>query len=245
MAKARSPQYPAIGLKEAVDKINDIYQQDYQNPISREVAAAHMGYKGLNGKSLGILSALGKYGLLAGRGNDSHVSDLAVRIIAHPHGDSERGEAIKEAASKPTLFEEIENRFQSGNASDQAIRSYLLTQKFIPAAADAAIRSYRETKQFVESESISYDSVLENQTINPVKVGIAVETNQALPVTPVLSEDGYRVSMTASGIEVAAVITSKQALKKLIRLLQLNEGALDATEEDSTGSVDDDLSDLH
>jgi hypothetical protein len=157
MAKARSPQYPAIGLKEAVEKATAVYNNDYQNPIPRAVAAAHMGYQSLNGKSLGVLSAVLKYGLLEGRGDETRVSDLAVAIIAHPPGSSERAAALREAASKPELFSELDARFQGGKASDQALRSYLLTQKFIPTAADAVIRSYRETKQLVDVESSGYN----------------------------------------------------------------------------------------
>jgi hypothetical protein len=156
MAKARSPQYPAIGLKEAVDKIGAVYEKDYQNPISREVAGTHMGYKSLHGGALGVLSALGKYGLLEGRGDETKVSDLAVAIIAHPTGAPERAEAIREAAAKPKLFAELDGRFPNGKASDQAIRSYLMTQKYIPAAADSAIRAYRETKLLVDAELVGY-----------------------------------------------------------------------------------------
>jgi hypothetical protein len=65
-------------------------------------------------------------------------------------------EAIKTAATNPELFKELDNRFQGGRVSDSAIRSWMLTQKFIPTAADTALRSYRETKQLVESESGGY-----------------------------------------------------------------------------------------
>lgn len=157
MPKARSPQYPAIGLKEAVEKVTAVYNNDYQNPIPRAVAAAHMGYQSLNGKSLGVLSAVLKYGLLEGRGDDTRVSDLAVAIIAHPPGFAERVTALREAGGRPELFSELDGRFQGGKASDQALRSYLLTQKFIPTAADAAIRAYRETKQLVEVEASGYN----------------------------------------------------------------------------------------
>ncbi|MGD0331950.1 MAG: hypothetical protein ABSA90_01700 [Xanthobacteraceae bacterium] len=155
MAKARSPQYPAIGLKEAIEKTEAVYKKDYQNPISREVAGAHMGFKSLHGNALAVLSALGKYGLLEGRGTETKVAPLAVTIIAHQTGDPERVRAIAEAAGKPKLFAELDARFPDG-ASDQAIRSYLLTQKYIPTAADTAIRAYRETKELVETESAGY-----------------------------------------------------------------------------------------
>jgi len=158
MAKARSPEYPAVSLKEAVDRVKMIYEKDYQNRLPKQVIAEHMGYKGLSGASLPVLSALTKYGLLEGRGDETRVSDLAVKILAHGVGTPERIEALKQAATAPELFADMDLRFQGGKASDQAIRSFLLTNKFIPSAADAAIRSYRETKQLVESESGGYNS---------------------------------------------------------------------------------------
>jgi hypothetical protein len=165
-AKSRSPSYPIIGLKEAIEKVTLIHNKDYQNPIPRIVAASHMGYQGLNGKSLGVLSALGKFGLLeGGRGDDSRVSDLAKTIIAYGPNTPERIEAIKEAASKVELFNELDSRFSNGKASDAGIRSYLLMQKFIPSAADNVIRSYRETKQFIESESTNYSEI--NSEVEP------------------------------------------------------------------------------
>src|SRR5262245_17261888 len=99
MTKARSPQYPAIGLKEAVDKIAAVYHKDYQNKTTREVVAKHMGYDSLHGKALGVLSALGKYGLLEGRGDEYQVSDLTVSIIAHPVGSPERVAGLWAAAA--------------------------------------------------------------------------------------------------------------------------------------------------
>lgn len=152
MAKVRSPSYPALGLKEAIEKVGNIFSQNYQSPVPREVAATLMGYGGLNGKSLTVLAALSKYGLLEGRGDETRVSDLAVRIIAHEEGMAERAEAIREAASRPELFREIDARYNDGKASDAAIRAYLITQKFIPSAADAVVRTYRETKNLLKVE---------------------------------------------------------------------------------------------
>lgn len=154
--KARSPSYPAIGLKEAIEKAEAVYRNDYQNQVPRAVAAKHMGYQSLNGKSLGVLASLLKFGLLEGRGDNTRVSDLALKIIAHAPGDPERANAVREASARPELFAELDKRYPDGKGSDAAIRSYLLTQKFIPQAADSALRSYRETKQLVEAEGGAY-----------------------------------------------------------------------------------------
>lgn len=152
MPRARSPGYPTISLREAIEKVKLVYEKDYQNRIPRALMAQHMGYRSLNGKSLGVLSALTKYGLLEGRAEENYVSDLALEIIAHAPHTPERGRAVAEAASRPELFAEIDSRFQDGKASDSAIRSFLLTRKFIPEAADIVVRSYRETKEFVMQE---------------------------------------------------------------------------------------------
>lgn len=159
MAKTRSPEYPAIGLPEAIEKAKLVFDKDYQNRLPKNVIAAHMGYKSLSGASLPILAALNKYGLLEGRGDETRISDRALAIIAHEPGSKERITAIEEAAAGPELFAELNSKFPNGKASDAAIRAYLLTEKFIPAAADTAIRSYRETKELVEAELVAYNKV--------------------------------------------------------------------------------------
>jgi hypothetical protein len=234
MAKARSPQYPAIGLKEAVEKVTAIYSRDYQNPIPRAVAATHMGYQSLNGKSLGVLSALLKYGLLEGRGDETKVSDLAVSIIAHPSGTPQRADSLASAAGLPELFGELDARFQNGKASDQALRSYLLTQKFIPLAADSAIRSYRETKQLVDAESAGYD-VDEMPEIRPASAAsdlTLVARSAGVPMTPTAamapSGSANRQTVTISWIGEKGVSESSIAIKddrlELAALLYDQEG---------------------
>lgn len=226
MARARSPGYPAIGLKEAIEKVQSIYKEDYQNKLARPVIAAHMGYKTLNGRALGVLSALSKFGLLEGRGDETGVSDLALQIIAHPSGSLERAAAIKDAAERPDLFEDIDKRFPDGKASDTAIKSYLMTQKFLPDAAEVAIRAYRETKKLVAEEVTAYSPPGGRQDkgekavseVPPpaveVKVGDYVQwtsggVDQFKPVRPVawVSEDGkhLRVHGSMTGIPMSEV----------------------------------------
>ena len=239
MAKARSPAYPAIGLKEAVDYVSAVYKEDYQNPITRLVAAEHMGYKGLNGKSLGVLSALVKYGLLEGRGDDTKVSDLAVKIIAHIPGDPERVQSLREAAERPELFSELDQRFQGGRASDQAIRSYLITQKFIPAAADAAIRSYRETKQLVDGESGSYTSAiqLESPKQPPVQPVSQPFAGSMPPPPPLVAVTGNRfdIAINEDRLQVAASLMDQHALDALLKRLEALRSFLPAKLEKDGG----------
>lgn len=186
MARARSPEYPAMGLKEAVERVKLVYEKDYQNKIPKAVIAVHMGYKGLNGTSLPAIAALSKYELLEGRGDETRVSDLALAIIAHAPGTPERIEAVRTAATKPELFAELAEKFPHRKSSDQAIRSYLLTQRFIPAAADIAIRTYRETMQLVEDESAGYSG---SETISETPMQTAISSTQ-MPKVAVIGTGG-------------------------------------------------------
>lgn len=193
MAKTRSPRYPTIGLKEAIEKAKAVYEKDYQNQISRNVVAQHMGYNGLNGKSLGVLSAVNKFGLLEGRGDETRVTDLAVKIIAHPTGSPERAQAIMEAAASPDLFKELDSRFPNARPSEAAIRSYLLTQKFIPSAADIAVRSYLETKDLVKLEVGSYTPPADGERSN-MQETVSPNINQmvAPPATQTITPDHHQ-----------------------------------------------------
>lgn len=198
--KARSPQYPSIGLAEAIEKVRAIYENDYQNTIAKAVVIEHMGYSGINGKSLSVLASLGRFGLLEGRGDSHRVTDLAVRIIAHAPGTAEYVEAIKEAAKNPELFKEIDERFQ-GRVSETALRSYLMTQKFIPSAADSAIRSYRDTKQVVDEAMSAYRGPNEQEK-DTVPVNVNTPNPQPqMESPPSFPDDG--VSTSSIGVRRA------------------------------------------
>lgn len=228
MARTRSPGYPLIGLKEALEKVSLVYMKDYQNKVPRTIIAEHMGYKTLNGKSLGVLSAVAKYGLIEGRADANWVSDLALSIIAHESGSQERIRAISDAASRPELFAELDAKFPSG-ASDSAMRSYLLTQKFIPQAAEVAIRSYRDTKQLVSEESQGYDPLeYEKATAHeaPELADQAIVSKAVVREAPgrlerIEGEKEFLRHNLAQDCEVRVLVKGKITARELRKLRQL------------------------
>lgn len=177
-AKARSPRYPIIGLREALEKVRVVYDADRRNKIPKELVAQHMGYNGLNGKSLGVISAVSKYGLLDGGRDSMWVTERAQSILIREAGDPERSQAIREAAYEPEIYKEIEDTFPGG-ASDAAIRSHLVTKReFLREAAERLIHSYRETMEVVAMESSAYDSSPATQE-QPMET-FAIPNNQAV-----------------------------------------------------------------
>ena len=86
MARVRSPNYPQFGLDEAIKRIGPVFEKERQHPMPKEVLAKHLGYGGVNGASLGAISAMLKYGLVDQEGESYRVTDRALAIL-HPHND--------------------------------------------------------------------------------------------------------------------------------------------------------------
>lgn len=155
--RVRSPNYPAISLKDALDKVAVLYKNQHTHAAPREVVAKGMGYNSLNGASASAISALHKYGLLDRDGDEIRVSDRAMKIL-HPHSPDERAAAIRDAASAPPLFSELSERFPGALPSEELLRNYLVRRGFAPGAVSSVILAYRETLELVDHEAGGYDS---------------------------------------------------------------------------------------
>jgi hypothetical protein len=195
MAKVRSPNYPQISLAEAVARVKMIFQKENRHPADRAVIARAIGYGGLNGKSLGMISALTKYGLLEPAGGDQlRLSEMAVDLAVHSPGDPERVQAVRRVAFLPSLFTELHDQYGDTPPSDQNLRAYLVKRGFNPQTVDGVIRSYRDTMAFVEEETAGFKSEPEDtpydeepmQTPTVGHAGAVVARNRPPPppVTP-------------------------------------------------------------
>lgn len=150
MSRMRSPSYPSVSLTQAIDLAAKIHRTCRTNVITRENAVQEMGYTGLSGRSMKVLSALLQFGLLAKTGaGDVKVSQRTVDIL-HGIDATDRNEAMLEAAYAPQLFKDIHERFPDGIPSEGVIRSYLIQQDFVDRAIGPAITSFLETYRSVE-----------------------------------------------------------------------------------------------
>lgn len=251
MAKVmlRSPRYPIIGLREALEKAQAVYKADNRNKIPKELVAAHMGYSGLNGASLGIISAVSKYGLLEGGRDAMWITPRAVDIFEREKNDPDRSAALLAAAHEPELFRALDESFPD-KASDAALRSYLITKReFLPQSAERLVRAYRETRELVDAECGVYNSPAEED----VPVQTAYEPTPRSPAPPppapaaaaVMPRSGERELVTgllSKGASFRVVVSGTVGVKeieRLIRKLELDKEILADTSED-----EDDFSDL-
>ncbi len=172
----RSPNYPAISLGEAIQRIQAIYRQQQQHPTNREVFAKLLGYNSLNGASAVLISALSKYGLLEGHGERLRVSALGQDLSLHRPDDPEYAAAVEQAAFTPTLFRDLHERYPNGLPSDHSVRVDLVKGRFNPKTVDGVIRVYRDTLDLVNATNT-------DSTTAPLDDG-ATETPMQTPIVP-------------------------------------------------------------
>ncbi|MDQ3692285.1 MAG: hypothetical protein M3464_01475 [Chloroflexota bacterium] len=150
--KQRSPNYPAINLAEAIARLKKIYEKQRRYPTTREVLVQLMGYKSLNGASATVVSALSKYGLLEGQGDQLRVSEMGENLALHRRGDPEYAAALQTAALLPSFFRELRDQYPGGLPSEHSLRAALTRRGFTSKAIDSAVRAYRDTIEFVDAE---------------------------------------------------------------------------------------------
>jgi hypothetical protein len=83
------------------------------------------------------------------------VTDLAMQLL-YPSSGREQSDAIKTAALKPALFQNIHN--EKREASDESIVNYLVSRlDFSPNGAAQAVASYRDAINFSGLANFGYN----------------------------------------------------------------------------------------
>lgn len=148
--RTRSPNYPAIGLREAVGKVEALYQADKKAGAPIDAALRHMGFNTRNGKAMVVLSALKKFGLVEEASGRIVPTKRAVEIIVLPEHDPRRLVALKEAALGPDIYRELVEQYKdTGMPSDQSLMAELEAYKgFNPSAVEDFVADFRDTLNF-------------------------------------------------------------------------------------------------
>ena len=89
---ARSPNYPQIGLRKAIELARVIYKVAHTAKAPASTIASALGYNSLNGSSLGVLSALKKFGLMESVGEEMKIRLIRQRSAASPMSGCNRSD---------------------------------------------------------------------------------------------------------------------------------------------------------
>jgi hypothetical protein len=181
----RSPSYPAIGLKDAIEKAMVLKRAESGGKIyfPYQSALAHWGYKPKSSWGLLMLAALKKFGLIEDQGAKEErqikLTELAQNILfIQENGQEDTKEYIKsiqEAALNPDIHAELWEKYGEDLPSDFSFKSYLVRereQKFNEKSANDFISQYKDTIAFAKltgSDMMFGDDgdKLEDQTEDP------------------------------------------------------------------------------
>jgi hypothetical protein len=146
--RLRSPSFPFISLREAMERARKLYEGERRNPASLEVAAGHWGYSTKSSGASQTIAALRAYGLLEAEGT-IRLTERAVHILLEPDGSPKRGSLLREAALAPHVHALLWERYSADLPPDKPLGSFLTRELgFNPGAVDDFIRGYKETLAF-------------------------------------------------------------------------------------------------
>lgn len=149
-ARHRSPSYPAVGLRDAVSRVKNLYQKDGKAGAPPKLAAVHIGFQTPHGQAMAVLSALKKFGLVDMVKGRLAPTQRAIEILNLPEDDSRRIQALKDAALAPPIYRELVDQHKaSGFPADDVLGSELAAYKnFNPNAVAGFVKDFKDTLDF-------------------------------------------------------------------------------------------------
>ena len=152
--RTRSPAYPYLDLRTALDKAATLWKAEGRHPAAVNVVMHHWGYKEESSTGYSCMAALKKYGLIeldgTGENKQIRLSSLALAILLDENPDSpDRLDALRTAAMGPRIHAELWERYGAALPSDQSLKRYLVLEKsFNEAAVDELLAEYKQTISF-------------------------------------------------------------------------------------------------
>jgi hypothetical protein len=173
--RQRSPGFPTINLRDAIERIRVVYDADRTAPTPSEVIAGHFNQAHTSSTFQRILASLRRFGLLVDAGGHNlRVSPAAVDILLMPDENPERLKRIQAAALAPRVHQELWEEFKSNLPSDPTLIHRLVTERgFQRKSAADLISQYRETLEF--AKLTGDDRITETDADKRPKVGDFVQ----------------------------------------------------------------------
>lgn len=165
--KERSPSFPFIPLKRAVERAQAFWEKHRREPARIQAVAPTWDYGLKSSGLIQTIAALKQYGLLEdlGGGEDRKVqlTDLARRILLDQRPGA-REDALREAAKRPRLIAEYLPKWLDHRPSDgHCISELHLDRGFTQDAAKLFLRVFDETVSYASLSN--YDNMSANLAV--------------------------------------------------------------------------------
>lgn len=153
-ARTRSPAYPYLDLRSALDKAAVIWRTEGRHAVAVTLAMQHWGYKADSSTGYSCIAALKKFGLVdeegTGETRQVRLSRLALAVLLDDDRASpERNSALRTAALSPRIHVELWEKYGADLPSDSTLRRFLILEKnFNEAAVDEFLEEYKSTVAF-------------------------------------------------------------------------------------------------
>ena len=233
-ARQRSPNYPALGLKAAVEKVRMLYEADKRAGAPVDAALKHMGFGSKHGQALAVLSAVKKFGLVEESSGRIVPTQRAVDLLNFPDQDARKIKAIRDAALSPEIYRELYEQYKStGIPSEETLKAELIADKnFNPNAVEGFIRDFKETLVFagiMDPVGLSLSAEDASEMNDSVQTAVQTVGSTPKPMPQGMKEISLPVGVTEEGQAIFAHVRFDAPLKKgmLLSLKQL----LDALEK--------------
>lgn len=149
--KERSPNYPSLSLKDALGRLEDLYDKYGKHQIPVTIIHEPWSYERLSGATRQCIAALSYYGLITvtgvGDARKVHIAEDGYRIIKNA---PDRSNLIKSAVEKPTIYQIILEKYADQNIPpDDILKDYLIWElKFNDKYVDNFIANFKESLEF-------------------------------------------------------------------------------------------------
>ncbi|MFH5804509.1 hypothetical protein [Alienimonas sp. DA493] len=111
-ARQRSPNYPSVGLPDAISRATRLYEGVGTAGASPDSAAKLIGYSKNHGTARMTMSALKKFGLVEERNGRVVPAKLTVDLANFPPTHPRHGAALRTAALSPTIYRDVYTRYR-------------------------------------------------------------------------------------------------------------------------------------
>lgn len=238
----RSPGYPTVSLRDAVERVRLFYKEDGKAGAAPELAAKHIGYSTAHGGAFSTLAALKKFGLVEDRAGRIVTTPRAIEILNLREDDPRSKKALIDAALSPSIYQELIGQFgKHGLPADDTLEAELVAYKnFNPKVVRAFVRDFKDTLEFAGISDLSVLSsdnitseIEENREPERIMENV-VRTNEGtkIKVGPILHPEANTFSMPVGKDTTAQVVFTgakvrPQHFDNLIKYLELAKSAIE------------------
>jgi hypothetical protein len=207
----RSPNFPAISLKEAIDRAGQLYEKYKINEVPVGLAHEMWGYKAFGSQGTQVVAALSSFGLIEGDGESKsrkiHLNDNAYHIIQN---GCDRSAKLMESVWSPAIYSELLTKYSQGGFHAGIIRHYLVLEreegKFNPQSVDDFVANFLE--------SLDFAGICENDKNKETETSATAVAMTASQTSPATTQSWAATPATQAGATTKSTMSLPANMKQ-------------------------------